>query len=183
MYVVYVHVYVRGHWPVHVCGSQKWSPVSSVTLHFILVLVLTSLVLGHKPVHCQLFTGCWRCKLRSLHSLTLKDSTYSTISSGLRQDLAHPPQQVSLGKCAGFLCHSLGLHISLNLHSFVKTSETQTIFQSEFIYLSQGLAVQPRAGLELSILMHQTPDFCDFRCTPQRSAFKNLLIRDYYIYL
>lgn len=66
-------------------------------------------------------------------TLTLKDSTYSTISSGLRQDLARPPQLVSLGKWAGFLYHSLELHISLNLHSFVKTSETQTIFQSEFI--------------------------------------------------
>lgn len=116
-------------------------------------------------------------------TLTLKDSTYNTISSGLRQDLARPPQLVSLGKWAGFLYHSLELHISLNLHSFVKTSETQTIFQSEFIYLCLGLAVQPRAGLEPSILMHQTPDFCDFRCVPQHSAFKNLSIRDYYIYL
>lgn len=68
MWYMCMYVYVRGHMPVHVCGSQKGSPVSCITLHLILVLVLTSLVLGHKLVHCWLFTGCWRCKLRSLHS-------------------------------------------------------------------------------------------------------------------
>lgn len=121
VYVVYVHVYVRGHMP----RSCLWKPK------------MIPCILYHSPpyscpcphIPCAETQACvlpafYRVLVIQTQVLTLilKDSTYSTISSGLKQDLAHPMQQVSLGKCAVFLCHSLELHVFLNLHSFVKTS-------------------------------------------------------------